>query len=71
MSVPKSLFRVEFWLREAEGITKPERTEHMVFTRQDMENFAREERARDRQYNVVYYWCRYEDGDKHNRTGEL
>jgi len=56
----KSLFLVEWWLREAEGVTKPHSIAYMVFTRENMQNFAREEREKDRQYNVVYYWKRYE-----------
>ncbi len=60
MNMVKSVFRVEWWLREAEGVTKPARVEHLVYTRQDMENFAREEREKDRQYNVVYHWKMYE-----------
>lgn len=56
----KSLFRVEWWLREAEGVTTPARTEYLVFTREVMQNYARLENERDRQHNCVFYWCRYE-----------
>ena len=59
--MPKSFFQVQWWLREAEGVRKPERTERMVFTRQEMQEFAVKERAKDRQYNVVYYWQRFFD----------
>ncbi len=60
MHMVKSLFRVEWWLREAEGVTTPARTEHFVYTRKDMRKFARRENERDRTHNCVYTWCMFE-----------